>query len=76
MSDTPRKTLKLSGTMRTIPIEPPARSSEEYFADRDAFVAYVLEEVNPARNAEGLDTCSAGLAGHLFQVMSEHRHRP
>jgi hypothetical protein len=44
-------------------------SSEEYFADRDAFVAYVLDEVNPARAAEGLSTVSHGAASRLYDIV-------
>lgn len=46
----------------------PLKSSEAYFAHRDAFVAYVEEQVNPARKAEGLDTVSAGAASRLFDI--------
>jgi hypothetical protein len=43
-------------------------TSEEYFAYRDSFIAYVLDEINPARKLAQLDTASNGLAGRLYDL--------
>ena len=48
---------------------PHTLTSEAYFADRDAFVAYVLDKVNPARAEEQLSTVSSGAATHLYDVL-------
>lgn len=50
-------------------------TSEAYFADRERFVNYVREKVNPAREAEELSTCTPALAEHLYDVITSRRYR-
>lgn len=50
-------------------------TAEAYFIDRDLFVRYVLEKVNPARKDCGLDECTEGIARALFDTANSRRYR-
>jgi hypothetical protein len=52
-----------------------ARTSEAHFADRDKFLRYVDDSVNPAREKAGLMVVDRHAAAHLFDVISERRYR-
>jgi hypothetical protein len=52
-----------------------ARTAEAYFADRDCFLNYVDDEVNPAREKAGLMVVDRAAAAHLFDVITERRYR-
>ena len=45
------------------------KTSEEYFIHRDQFIAYILDEVNPAREKQGLSQIREVEAGICFRVM-------
>lgn len=51
------------------------KTTEEYYQDRDAFIRYVEDEVNPARVANGLEPVPAAAAGHLYDVLESRRYR-
>lgn len=51
------------------------RTAEARFADKDCFVGYIADAVNPARLKEGLACISMGHAGVCYDVLTERRYR-
>lgn len=46
-------------------------TSEEYFATRDSFIAYVVDEINPARIKAGLSELREHEARECFRIMHD-----
>lgn len=51
------------------------RTAEQRFADKDRFVGYVADAVNPARLKEGLAVISMTAAGVCYDVLTERRYQ-
>jgi len=53
---------------------------EEYYIERDAFMAYIMDEVNPARKKAGLSEIREDEARECFRVLKQFddkwNHRP
>ena len=50
-------------------------TSEEYYAARDSFVAYIDSDVNPARQAAGLSLIREAEARECFRLIEEFMDR-
>lgn len=61
------------GLRSTLP-RPIPRTSEEYFLDKDVFVNYIADKVNPARLQEGLACISNSHANVCYDVLTSGRY--
>ena len=51
-----------------------AQTAEAYFLDKDLFVNYIADKVNPARLAEGLAVISNWQANVCYDVLTSRRY--
>lgn len=49
--------------------------SEEYYIDRDDFIRYIIEEVNPARLKVGLSEIREHEARECFRILNDFYRR-
>lgn len=61
------------GLLSTLP-RPAPRTAEEHFLDKDFFVNYIADKVNPARLQEGLACISNSHANVCYDVLTSGRY--